>query len=360
MSKLSEVSIRMLRRLLRCLEKHHRSSTSAARTLHGLPAEILTRISGYLPSENSAALSSTCQRCYLILKPSHGWNAHLSSDEKLGLLQLIVLNLADCIACPECLRIHHNKNISHYGIQTATLNSIGQLPSCIRKDDDDQARLPSLFSTTVFRMVMKKHYFEPTSTDLLDSIAVKGFTTFQPGDVIRYGKSKYKIVHGNLFYRSIAISVPRWRYDSVRQDVSFFNERSRAKNTFCPHINVYNAERLDMTSQIQGCQRCRTEFRVSSIICEGHGVAIVDECWRNYGTSPQSTAYIDHFPAKSKDKCDSGETRSPHLESSYLVRSPSIASVFGDTNYTKSDQWISQAELLAIFRSRTAIRDPEV
>lgn len=319
MSKISEITIQTLRKLLRRLEKHNKSSTPEACTLHKLPS---------------------------------------ATQETFRLLELSVLDHPDSIACPYCLEIHHNKDIGHYGNLVARLNELGQLPACTQEDDYHvKATMPGLMSTTVFRMVMKKYHHAPDSRELLDKIACKGGTLFQPGNTIIYMKSEYKIVHGNLLYRAQSMSVPKWRYDSVPDDMDFFSYRSNTYDWVCPHIKILQKDRLHADRRIQGCQYCRTEYRVGAIMCKGYGVATLYQYWKDFGPGSTSAAWKDHLSIDSREKCYLRAYSILQPGSNHIVRYPRIASAFGDSNDTKQYVWASSTEILTLFNRRLLARE---
>lgn len=355
MSKILRSSIRPLRQLLRYLEDRPRLSISRKPTLQGLPSSILAHIITYLPRECILTLCLTSKRFYS-LKPSHKWYNEFEPQEKLNFLNPLVLNLPDVIACPACLQTHHSKEIYHYGLHIARRNKFGKALPCIVEDDSREAvfKVPDALSTTAFRMVMKKYHLQPNSKELLDKISGKGECRRSTHPVTDFFTTEYRIVHGELYHRSRFIRVPRFKYESQAEDICFFAHFSEGLITICPHIEISDRRCFRLPSQIQGYHNCRTEYRISIYHVMDHGVAIILESWRNFGSGPASAAWADHLLSE-VDAWPTSSHRST-MCTSYLVRNPSIASVFNDTNNTKNDAWLSQKERLALFQKRSPER----
>lgn len=352
MARRLESLIKPLRHLLRCLDKEHRFSKS--RSLQGLPRDILIRSAYHLPRECILVLAVTCKQFYT-LKPSRRWYNNLESQEKLNFLNLLVLNQQDCIACPDCLQTHHNKNIDDFGIRDAKPNNSGGFPACIHQDDRCRLELmsPIRFGTTVFRMVMKKYYFEPKSRELLDRISGKAPVHPLGKDRPKCANGKFLIVNGNLLWRSQSIVVPRFRYESHLQDVRCYEQMRGLDGrlyfkAICSHISLHYNRWIGESDRIQGCHHCRTEYRTTTKSFEGRGLALILESWKDFGPGPTLTRWSNHLPI---DKTIELWTQ-PRVEANCYVRTPSIATAFGNTNDTRCDILASRKDQLEFFRER--------
>ncbi len=164
---------------------------------HGLPS-----------SRVGLDLFLSCWHPKHLLGPRQFSKLASSTEHTLALLNLLAIDLPNCIVCVPCRRLHKIENLQRYNSasyctssKTRKYDSL-RLPACVAKDrDDDISYISDLFGATAFKMAIKRHQHQPGDTGLLSTISNNVVQTVRHEGYVRQSRDECRVIRGHLIHR---------------------------------------------------------------------------------------------------------------------------------------------------------------
>lgn len=254
-----------------------------------LPLELLDLIAQFMPPISAVSFSLCCTITYSLIGPKYLNNAKQGRFDTCALLALVERDLPDHITCYHCKKIHAIKHAERY-IYSKKYYTGCQMPQCLV---DSQARkwIHSDFSTSVFRMAMKRHRQGIDCSVFLELLSLK-WQIFYHAKHIGKIASWCRIVHagGSLLVRSQAVFPLR-----PNESMKFIFEHV---NLVCPHYDWrvfgprestsdlewwYQKDSFEGWGQLTHCKYCATEFRIDMEDFGEVGKLLFFTRWQNLG-----------------------------------------------------------------------------
>lgn len=346
-----------LRSLLSYHRQRQKPAALSSSALDNIPLDILLCITDYLPPESAVAFSLSCSHLKHLLGPQQFSRLASSTEHTLALLNLLAIDLPNCIVYVPCKRLHEMENLQRYHSATYSAGSrIRQydslrLPACIAKDrNDDTSGITYLFGTTAFKMTIKRHHQQPDCTRLLSIMSNKAVQTVEHGGYVRQSREECRVIQGHLMHRLQNVRISRKCLNGTTFADDLYPEM------ICPHIKVRRSM-LENRSGIRRCRQCCTEYSFDFKYYDGHGKAMFFTRWKDLGPDPENEVWKQYIPPRISDLIlsfiPSGLSAQNSMGAQTQVeRQPQdgeISSAFGDGNDFKFNSWLTprnKSELL--------------
>jgi len=154
-----------LRSLLSNRRQRQKPAALPSSALNNIPLDILLCITDYLPPESAVAFFLSCSQFKHLLGTEKFSKLASSTKNTFALLDLLAIDLPNCIMCVPCRRLHKMENLQRNNSATYCAGStIRQcdslrLPARVAKDrSDDTSRIHELFGMTAFKMAIKRYH----------------------------------------------------------------------------------------------------------------------------------------------------------------------------------------------------------
>ncbi|TEY35161.1 hypothetical protein BOTCAL_0602g00030 [Botryotinia calthae] len=267
--------------------------------LKDVPVEILLHIMSYLPIESAVVFSISCLHLKTRLGSRYFLEVASSTEHTLALLNLIVLDLPDCVACPACNRLHNMENLLRYCSTTYNSGSTTRqydalpFPACVSYDRDRSSRMVSiLFGSTAVKMALKRAHQNPECTELLTMMSSPRTRTTHWGKYVRQCREECRIVQGHLMHRIQSVFISR-----RREKLTAFRRPFDPAEDICTHIESEGQCFLNtIGSGVMGCRKCPTEYRADVMYCEGLGWGRFFTKWVDLGSELEGDLWSQHLP----------------------------------------------------------------
>jgi F-box domain len=287
-----------------------------------LPTELLEQIVNNLPVTSAASFSLSCRHIYLLIGTQYLENIATSSHETLVFLNLLEHDLPNQIVCNSCRKLHRIQDARKY-TENGQRTFPPVEPDCL--NDDREAMVTSYihenFSSTVFKMAMKHYHhfgYDVQSQQLLNHLSDR-FSAQLCNTLVQKEKAKSQIRNGSLF------TCKRIDFHGtctvVERDSIFF--------WICPHLEIESTEgssslcittsypltleekwsvllrcengtnmkkmSWDLSSEIQQCRYCRTEYKVDFKHDDGCTIRFTITIWKDLGQGPEAEEWKAHI-----------------------------------------------------------------
>jgi hypothetical protein len=345
------------RRLLSYHRQRQKPAALSSSALDSISLDILLCITDYLPLESAVAFFLSCSHLKHLLGLQQFSKLASSTEHTLALLDLLAIDLPNCIVCVPCRRLHKMENLQRYNSATYSSGSkIRQydslrLPVCVAKDrNDDTGRITDLFGATAFKMAIKRHHQQPGYTRLLSIMSNKAAQTVEHGGYVRQSREECRVIRGRLMHRLQNVRISRTCLNGTTFVDDLYPEM------ICPHIKLRRSM-LENRSGIRRCRECRTEYSIDFNYYNSHGRAMFFTRWKDLGPDPENEVWKQHIPPRMSDLflsfIQSGFSAQTSMGVQTQVERQSqdreISSAFGDGNDFKFDSWLTpknKSELL--------------
>lgn len=117
-SHCSPLTMDFYRKLLSIFRKQQKPDAFTSPLLKKVPIEILLIIMDHLPLESAVAFSLSCMYLKRNLGTQHLSRLASSTEDTLALLNLLALDLPNCVVCSACKRLHEMENLRSYNSLT--------------------------------------------------------------------------------------------------------------------------------------------------------------------------------------------------------------------------------------------------
>jgi hypothetical protein len=107
-----------LRSLLSNRRQRQQPAALQSSALNNIPLDILWCITDYLPPESTVAFFLSCSHLKHLLGPEQFSELASSTERTLALLNLLAIDLPNCIVCVPCRRLHKMENLQKYNSAT--------------------------------------------------------------------------------------------------------------------------------------------------------------------------------------------------------------------------------------------------
>ncbi|KAM0130015.1 hypothetical protein ACHAP3_007486 [Botrytis cinerea] len=267
--------------------------------LKDIPVEILLNITSYLPIESAVVFSLSCLHLKTRLGSRYFLEVTSSTEHTLALLNLIVLDLPDCVACPFCNRLHNMENLLRYSSMTYSAGSTIcryhalPFPACVSYDRDRSSNMVSIFfGSTAVKMALKRAHQNPECTELLKMMSSPRTRTTHWGKYVRQYREECRIVQGHLMHRMQSVFISR-----RRENLTAFRVPFNTAEDICTHIEAEGQCFLNtIGSGVKGCRKCPTEYRADVMYCEGLGWGRFFTRWVDLGSELEGELWSRHLP----------------------------------------------------------------
>ncbi|CZT10498.1 uncharacterized protein RAG0_14948 [Rhynchosporium agropyri] len=169
-----------------------------------LPAELLLHIANVLPVSSAASFTLSCRQINHLVGTRYFEDLASSFDETLVFLNLIERDLQDYIVCKSCRKLHRIRDARKYTENGRQIWPVVTTPNCLADDRRTMVSqfLHDNFSTTVFKMVMKRHSLfghDTRTRQLLRLLSWQIFPSHTWGTLVQSEKTECRINSGSLF-----------------------------------------------------------------------------------------------------------------------------------------------------------------
>ncbi|KAF7924303.1 uncharacterized protein EAE98_007354 [Botrytis deweyae] len=268
-------------------------------TLKDIPVDILFHIMDFLPLESAVIFSLSCRQLKEKLGGEYFSRIASSNEHTLALLNLIVLDLPNCIACSACNRLHNMENLLRYCDITYSAESTTRrydglrLPACVSEDWGRCSSIVStLFGSTAVKMALKRAHQNPACTELVTMMSSPSVRMADWEKYVRQYREECRIVEGHLMHRLQSVFIS----DCGEKHTAFRSYFSPAE-TICTHIRLSPRSFLDAVGfGVMRCERCPTEYRIDIVYCEGLGWGRFYTRWMDLGSEPEGELWSRHLP----------------------------------------------------------------
>jgi hypothetical protein len=304
-----------------------------------IPLELLLQITEHLPAPSAAAFSISCMQIKCLIGDRYLRNLVGRPANKIAFLDILALDLPDQVVCPICQRLHKMENATRY---------IPRRTAAACLFDDENVVLGSLtgvnFSTTLFRMAMKRYQQNPECSQLLKLLSYRR-TKLESGYVNHY-KEDCRIIQGIMIHRVqkvyLSIELITLPFLEICRHLNFGMGKDSTyvgTSVYCgndleqvwsTNWNLASQEKHNNGSGLMRCPHCWTEFRFDFKYYPGYKVALFFTRWKNLGSGPADEDWTrnfqrsGHFPPKT-DQFQAGP----------------LSSVFEDSDDFKLDSLLS-------------------
>ncbi|KAF7945490.1 hypothetical protein EAE96_010257 [Botrytis aclada] len=254
---------------------------------------------GYLPLRSAVVFSLSCLHLKEKLGNEYFLKIGSSIEHTLALLDLIVLDLPNCVACSACNRLHNMENLLRYSCITYSAGSTTRqydglrFPACVSQDRGRYSGTVSdLFGSTAVKMALKRARQNPACTELVTMMSSPRARMINLGKYIRQFSEECRIVQGHLMHRmqSVYISDGSEKHTAFRSSFA-------PKEKICTHIKLSPRSFLDAAGfGVMRCGRCPTEYRIDVMHCEGLGWGRFFNRWMDLGSESEGELWSQHLP----------------------------------------------------------------
>jgi hypothetical protein len=309
-----------LKRQLSRLREWRRPAALESSVLGKIPLELLVQIIEYLPAPSAAAFSISCMQIKRLIGDPYLRNLAGRPANTLAFLDILALDLPDQVVCSSCQKLHKMENAARYISMT---RQGGPAPECL--SDDQYAMVEGFisinFSSTVFRMAMKRYQQNPECSQLLKLLSYDTDTRLG-SSYVKQSRADCRIIQGlmihrvqNVFLSATSSTSPAFTTDPLFEICRHLDFRTDthsvyvATTLFCnflPRVtdyrkvwstacNLTGLERHNTGSGLMRCHHCWTEFRIDFKQYPGHGMAMFFTRWKNLGAGPDDEDWKRNF-----------------------------------------------------------------
>jgi len=275
-------------------------------SLRNLPTEILLQILDFLPPESAASFALCCEPLYSALKSRYLDCLGPTTWRRERLLQLLERDLPNHIVCASCQKLHAMKKAPRY------LHSNSDYFHHLKCWKLDYSALTSLyiheeFSSTIFKMTMKRYRNESDFSDLLGLLSLKTRTYCRHG-YVEQRTAAAKIIDGRLLIREQKrFMIPTTQSIPFPWDANF---------VICPHISFWSTRDLGRyfrnlpatdwklwagrtdRERMRQCKYCWSEYRIDFKQFGVRGNAMYVTKWLDLGQGPSGYRYRSHVSCR--------------------------------------------------------------
>lgn len=195
------------RKLLSIFRKQQKPDAFTSPLLKKVPIEILLIIMDHLPLKSAVAFSLSCMYLKRNLGTQHLSRLASSTEDTLALLNLLVLDLPNCVVCSACKRLHEMENLRSYNSLTYSAGcttpryALSHPPACVSKDrKNDSYVITDLFGSVAVNMAIKRYQNQTDCTELL-KIMSRETEIVDWGSHLRRYREECRFVRGHLMHR---------------------------------------------------------------------------------------------------------------------------------------------------------------
>ncbi|KAF7890626.1 hypothetical protein EAF00_008941 [Botryotinia globosa] len=269
--------------------------------LKDIPVEILLHIMGFLPLESAVIFSLTCLQLKEKLGSEYFSRIASSNEHTLPLLNLIVLDLPNCVACSACNRLHNMENLLRYSCITYSAGNTTRqydwlrFPACVSEDRKRSSNIvSSYFGSTAVKMALKRAHQNAACTELLTMMSGPSVRMTNWGKYVRQFREECRIVQGNLMHRLQSVFIS----DGCEKNTAFRSPLPPTEK-ICRHTRLSPRSFLDAVGfGVMRCEKCPTEYRIDIVYCEGLGWGRCFTRWKDLGSELEG--WSRHLPPKER------------------------------------------------------------
>lgn len=286
----------LLLSLINNLLHRHRKRPDALEfsILAKLPLELLVLIAEFLPLASAVTFSLSCRPLYSLIGTKYLKRAKqdTKSFDPYALLALLQRDLPDLLACHYCKKLHAIKHASRFLDSSKYYKGWIRRPKpiCVHANYRRTLYIHPDFSSTIFRMAMKRHRQGADCSSLLNLLSCE-WRIFYHAKHIGKVNTECRIVQNSLLVRNQSVFPVQ-----PRQSVEFLFESGFL---ICSHYNWRRYGPCAPTSQLElrhreksfkawgqlmQCNYCATEFRIDVQRFKNLGRLVFFTKWQNLGS----------------------------------------------------------------------------
>jgi hypothetical protein len=262
-----------------------------------LPPELIIRIAEFLPLASVVSFCLSCRPIYFVLGTEYleTLQNRGMDQERYNFLTLLERQLLNHILCFHCNKLHSIDDARKYTYSYGYYIRF-HLPasSCWIADIQKYHYIHPEFSSTIFRMAMKRHrqclYFKK----LLNLLSHKIQTSSEYG-FAKQVSTWSRIVEGSLLIRKQTIFMipitapapfPNHSGIQICKHSGYVNLSTPGQFGDMLRSRMVDIDKTAGQSAAGGarrCQHCLTDFQIDVKRFEAYGVAIFFTCWKDLG-----------------------------------------------------------------------------
>jgi len=259
--------------------------------LSKLPLELVAIIAQFLPPVSAVSFSLCCTLIYFLIGAKYLNKAKQGRFDTYALLALLERDLSDQIACYHCKKFHAIKHAKRYIYSKKYYTGWipRQMPLCLLADSQARSWIHLDFSTSVFRMVMKR-YRQGIDCSMFLELLSPQWQIFYHAEHIGKIASWCRIVRGSLLVRNQAVFPLRpsesmkFIFEHVHLVCPHYDWRAFGPNDSTSDLEWwYQKKNFEGWGQLMHCKYCATEFRIDIEYFEQVGKLVFFTRWQNLG-----------------------------------------------------------------------------